>query len=346
MIEPTVHKFLQRGFNDSIQLDDDSVPLIITNPPVPMSSTSDALWAEQDGRIERLMGSEHGMKAFEAIHKVLVHTWKEVHRVLTPGGVFAVFVDDVARTIGEDFRLYSNQSKIIGACSKLGFDLLPSISISCPNPKYTKYVGSGLLPVGAYVPVESQALLFFRKKGKREFYKKDKELRAQSAMLWEERNAWLGKTWQIEDKKEFYRRVIMMWSIYGDVIIDPFARDSSLSLATASAGRSSISYYLKKSKGSPSASFLTKRNTKQKLNEIIESRISDHWRYVQSKNMLYFRYKNGNHGFPVKSSQEKSLAVFLVKSISRSGDDAIIKYQKLRKERENAILVAAMNVAD
>lgn len=114
-------------------------------------------------------------------------------------------------------------------------------------------MGSGMLPPHAYVTLEEEAILIFRKPGKREF---DRDLRYQSAYFWHERNKWFQDSWHILGAKqqseirncaaiyplEVPLRLINMYSVYQDTVLDPFCGTGTTMLAAALAGRNSIGY--------------------------------------------------------------------------------------------------------
>ena len=66
-------------------------------------------------------------------------------------------------------------------------------------------MGSGMLPVGAYVTLEHERILIFRKKQKRVFFSsQEKENRMQSAFFYPERNKWFSDVWG--DIKGFHHK--------------------------------------------------------------------------------------------------------------------------------------------
>lgn len=71
-------------------------------------------------------------------------------------------IGDATRTINGEFKLYNNHSRIVKSCSELGLTTLPDIiwhkTTNAPN----KFMGSGMLPCGAYVTLEHEYILIFR----------------------------------------------------------------------------------------------------------------------------------------------------------------------------------------
>ena len=105
-------------------------------------------------------------------------------------------------------------------------------------------MGSGMLPAGAYVTLEHEYILIVRKGSKREFKTEvEKENRRESALFWEERNVWYSDVWTdikgTEQKLpkamsrlrsaafpfELAYRLINMYSVKGDVILDSISGD-------------------------------------------------------------------------------------------------------------------------
>lgn len=77
--------------------------------------------------------------------------------------------------------------------------ILRIFAADAPN----KFMGSGMLPCGAYVTLEHEWILIFRKGGKR-MYRTDegKSTRRQSGYFWEERNCWFSDVWDIKGTKQ------------------------------------------------------------------------------------------------------------------------------------------------
>ena len=118
-------------------------------------------------------------------------------------------------------------------------------------------MGSGMLPAGAYVTYEHEYVLVLRK-GRRRWFgnEEEKRLRRQSAFFWEERNTWFSDLWydikgtpqtlvskEARDRSaafpfELAYRLISMFSIKRDVVLDPFAGTGTTLAAALAAGRS------------------------------------------------------------------------------------------------------------
>jgi DNA modification methylase len=191
------------------------------------------------------------------MHGQLDRCWAELHRVLAPGGLACINIGDATRSLDKRFALWPNHARILQAALALGFTVLPDILWRKPNNSPTKFMGSGMLPAGAYVTYEHEYVLILRKGDKRRFDEAGKRNRRASALFWEERNAWYCDLWDltgtrqsmpgVEARKrsaafpfELAWRLIQMHSVYGDVVLDPFAGTGTTALAAAVAGRSSV----------------------------------------------------------------------------------------------------------
>ena len=107
-------------------------------------------------------------KIFQNIHDSLGKTWRETFRVLKDGGLACINIGDATRKINGLFRVFSNHSKIIDCCEKIGFITLPYILWKKPTnkPQYrgkNVFLGSGFLPPNAYVTLDCEFILIFRK---------------------------------------------------------------------------------------------------------------------------------------------------------------------------------------
>ncbi len=107
--------------------------------------------------------------AFNLMHELLNSVWNEVFRVLKNGRFACINVGDATRTVQNTFCLYPNHARILNYLLKIGFSALPDIlwrkQANTPN----KFMGSGMLPAGAYVTLEHEYILILRKGQKREF---------------------------------------------------------------------------------------------------------------------------------------------------------------------------------
>ena len=211
------------------ELGDRAVHLVVTSPPYPMVAIWDDFFAEAEAH------------SYNQMHNYLDQVWAEVERVLVPGGLACINIGDATRTRDGVFRLYPNHSRIIQAFEKLGLVTLPNILWKKPTtkPQYKgkgAFLGSGFLPPNAYVTLDMEYILIFRKGGLRSFAPKD-PLRYRSKFTKNERDKWFSQVWSVTGARqsiegldrriaafpeEIPRRLIRMFSIAGDLVLDPF----------------------------------------------------------------------------------------------------------------------------
>ncbi len=257
----TIHSVYFKSSANICEIPEGSVHLVVTSPPYPMIEMWDELFSNLNSEIREALEDGDGYKAFELMHQELDKVWMEVDRVLVEGGIVAINIGNAYRRIGDDFRLYPNISRIISFFEKLGYHVLPYIIWRKPSNKPNKFMGSGMLPPNAYVTQDHEYILIFRKRGKRIFKTEvEKRRRKESAYFWEERNVWFSDIWSdlqgipqkinnegLREKAaafpfELPYRIINMYSIIGDTVLDPFLGTGTTTIAAACAGRNSIGY--------------------------------------------------------------------------------------------------------
>jgi DNA modification methylase len=185
----TTHTYYFKDSCNMREVPDESVHLVVTSPPYPMIEMWDELFAAGSQETEKSLKKNDRLRAYESMHHQLDRVWKEVHRVLAPGCFACINIGDATRTIDGHFMLYPNHARILSAMIGLGFTPLPEIVWRKQSNAPNKFMGSGMLPAGAYVTQEHEYILILRKGGKREFKTEDeKKHRMASAFFWEERN--------------------------------------------------------------------------------------------------------------------------------------------------------------
>ena len=200
----------------------------------------DDIMSRQNPAIADALAANDGNLAFSLMHNESDKIWAEVCRVMKPGGFVCVNIGDATRTLDGLFQLFSNHSRIVQFFVQQGFSCLPAILWRKPTNAPNKFMGSGMLPAGAYITLEHEYILVFRKGGKRVFPTElEKLCRQQSAFFWEERNQWFLDMWDVRGTQqrlltttsrersgaypfEIPHRLINMYSVRGDVVLDPF----------------------------------------------------------------------------------------------------------------------------
>ena len=330
MTTHAVHIFDSRSLK---AVPDSSIDLVVTSPPYPMIAMWDDVFSTMNSDIHAAFTTEGGTVAFELMHTELDKVWREVHRVLKENRWVCINIGDATRTIGNTFRLFPNHARIITAFQKLGFDSLPLILWRKQTNAPNKFMGSGMLPGGAYVTLEHEYILLFRKGSKREFSTpRERRMRRQSAMFWEERNIWFSDVWDFKGTRqelngvssrnrsgafpfELVYRLINMYSIQGDTVLDPFLGTGTTTLAAAVSARSSVGIELDgKLLDSIEASI-------SKADEISRSythrRLADHITFIEdySRRKGEPKHTNLSYQTPVVTSQETDLKIPVVNEI-------------------------------
>jgi hypothetical protein len=211
-------------------------------------------------------------------------------------------------------------------------------------------MGSGMLPAGAYVTLEHEYVLIFRKGGKRDFKTPEqKKVRTESAYFWEERNAWFSDTWnltglrQVLDKGscrdrsaafpfELAYRLINMYSVKGDTVLDPFLGTGTTSLAAVAAARSSIGMEIDRSFKKIVGERI--RSCRDTLNGRIGDRIDAHTRFVKERRGQgkEVKHSNTHHGVPVMTRQETGLRFHEIERIEETPEGSFLAtYRGARK---------------
>ena len=304
----------------------DSVDLVVTSPPYPMIGMWDVLFSKQNALINKALTDNKGLTAFELMHEHLDLIWNESWRVLKKGGFACINIGDATRTINGTFMLYPNHAKIISSMLKIGFNSLPEILWRKQTNAPNKFMGSGMLPAGAYVTLEHEHILIFRKGEKREFKKNSEKInRRNSSFFWEERNSWFSDIWtdlkgtfqNLSDDKvrkrsaafpiEVPYRLINMFSVKGDTVLDPFLGTGTTTHAAIAACRNSIGYELEK--GFEKLIFSGLENIVSSSNKRIDKRIETHLSFVEEriKKGKGFKHINQFYNFPVITKQETEL---------------------------------------
>ncbi len=250
------------------ELPDSSIHLMVTSPPYPMIKMWDTHFAAVNPQIATLQqqleadGNEKTVtKIYDAMHATLAETWREAHRVLIEGGIACINIGDATRTVNGRFRLFPNHSRIIEHCEKTGFTTLPYILWKKPTtkPKYKgkgAFLGSGFLPPNAYVTLDCEFILIFRKGKLRQFPPKD-QTRYESAFTKKQRDEWFTQIWDITGTRqtasqlerriasfpdEIVNRLIRMFSVKGDTVLDPFLGSGTTIKLAMQNERNSVGY--------------------------------------------------------------------------------------------------------
>jgi len=315
------------------EIENETIDLVVTSPPYPMIQMWDDLFGQADPEIADALSDLDGARAFERMHRQLDPVWDELQRILKSGGMACINIGDATRTVGDQFQLFPNHARVISKFLSLSFSQLPTIVWRKPTNAPTKFMGSGMLPPGAYVTLEHEHILIFRKGPKREFDADQKMQRRKSAFFWEERNTWFSDIWfdlrgtgqQLEGMENRRRsgafplelpfRLINMFSIQGDTVLDPFIGSGTTMMAAMCATRNSIGYEINEEM--LSAMLEKVADVPAMANQIIHNRLDSHKAFVNEriKTKGNLKHVNRFYGFPVMTRQEEDLCLCPVQNI-------------------------------
>jgi site-specific DNA-methyltransferase (adenine-specific) len=181
--------------------------------------------------------------------------WREVFRLLVPGGRLVCVVGDVClsrRKFGRHLVMPLH-ADIAVECRKLGFDNLnPIIWAKIANANYevengSKFLGKPYEP-NAIIKNDIEFILMQRKPGG--YRQPTEEQRRQSMLSKQEYADWFRQFWSITGAStrehpapfplELAYRLVRMFSFFGDTVLDPFCGTGTTLLAAAKTGRNSI----------------------------------------------------------------------------------------------------------
>lgn len=176
-----------------------------------------------------------------------------------------------------------------------------------------------------------------------------KELRNSSAYFWEERNIWFSDLWQMGGAKqaisqtgrlrsaafplELPYRLINMYSVYGDYVLDPFMGTGTTAIAAIVTGRNSTGFEIDRS-------FKPHREPTELDaiislgNKMLEERLQRHLNFVQDRlaNGKEIKHKNRHYGFPVMTAQERQGQFFKITDIKPTTQGLQAEYVEMEKD--------------
>ena len=214
------------------ELADASIHLTVTSPPYPMIQMWDEQFSKVDPKIAELWKmleaddhEETVAQIYDAMHESLAKAWQETYRVLVNGGIACINIGDATRTINGKFRLFPNHARIIEHCEKAGFTTLPYVLWKKPTtkPKYKgkgAFLGSGFLPPNAYVTLDCEFILIFRKGNLRKFPTKDAN-RHDSKFTKKQRDAWFTQIWNLKGTRQIKSQLARRTAAFPEEIATP-----------------------------------------------------------------------------------------------------------------------------
>ena len=341
----TSHRLFIENAKSMNNIQSKSIQLIVTSPPYPMIQMWDGQFVLQDASIEKCIQCGAGKSAFDRMHLILDEIWEECDRILADGGFICINIGDAVRTLDGRFQLYPNHTHIVNRFFDMGYSVLPDIHWRKPSNAPNKFMGSGMYPAGAYVTYEHEYILVFRKGENRKFSSKEKITRRESAYFWEERNTWFSDLWEIKGVPqkmskqhagrirsaafplEIPYRLVNMYSIKGDTVLDPFCGLGTTTLACMASQRNSISVDIDEEIIRRAAANIEYYS--EKLNDVVERRIGRHLSFIGGllPDQVEKCYWNAQHDCLVKTRQEKDIKICQIQDITRKDNEFICTYE-------------------
>ncbi len=335
----TLHRVTFDDATDMRSVPDESVELVVTSPPYPMIQMWDDLFVRLNPAIKDALASGSGWQVFELMHAELAPVWREAFRMLKPGGIVCINIGDAVRTVGSEFKLYPNHARVLALLTDIGFSPLPMIVWRKQTNAPNKFMGSGMLPPAAYVTLEHECILVARKGPNRKFEDgEEKKRRRRSAYFWEERNLWFSDVWwdvkgtgqnlaegRVRKRSaafpfEVPYRLINMFSVKSDTVLDPFLGTGTTMAAAAAAGRNTVSFELEPDFSEAVIARL--ESVVEAANRRIRERLAAHLAFVEDKRMSghHFKHTNRHYGFAVMTGQERDLFLNEVLESQQTGE--------------------------
>lgn len=240
----TTHRLIQGDARHVSFIKDKSIHLVVTSPPY---------WT-----LKRYNDSPNQLghvSDYEIFLTELAKVWREMYRILVPGGRLVCVVGDVCLSRRQNGRhvVVPLHADIAVICRKIGFDNLnPIIWHKISNASYeiqngSKFLGKPYEP-NAIIKNDIEFMLMQRKPGG---YRQPTERQRKLSMISkEEYNKWFQQFWNLSGAStkehpapfplELAYRLVRMFSFWGDTVVDPFCGTGTTMAAAMKAGRNSI----------------------------------------------------------------------------------------------------------
>ena len=309
------------------KIEDKSVQLIITSPPY---------WQLKDYGSNNQIGFNN---SYEEYINNLNLVWMECERILSEGCRLCINIgDQFARSVYYGrYKVVPIRTEIIRFCETLKMDYMGTIIWQKATTMNTSgggaIMGSFPYPRNGILKIDYEFILIFKKLGNPP--KPTLEQKENSIMTKEEWNQYFSSHWNFSGVKqsehiamfpeELPKRLIKMFSFFGETIFDPFLGSGTTTLAAKNLGRNSIGYEINKEFESV---------IKEKLNINQLSFESDTIEFLEDKENNNYSFdklpyvfedahkldkkidiKKNNFGSKIDNSKEKREDLFSVKEV-------------------------------
>jgi len=278
----TYQRLINGDARDLSFLEDESIHLVVTSPPY----WNLKRYNENPDQLGHINDYESFLSEIEKV-------WREVFRVLVPGGRLVCVVGDVCvsrRQFGRHL-VFPLHSDICVLCRKIGFDNLnPIIWHKISNASFeannsSKFLGKPYEP-NAIIKNDMEFILMQRKPGG--YRKPTQEQRKLSKIDKKDFNSWFRQIWNITGAStrthpapfplELASRLVRMFSFTSDTVLDPFCGTGTTMIAAIRYGRNSIGIDIDPEYCRMAARYLKKESSNLFINTelMFEKMINDH----------------------------------------------------------------------
>ncbi len=241
---PTHHRLIVGDGRHLDAITDESVHLAVTSPPYWTLKT----YPKRSGQLGLIEDYQEFLSALDDV-------WRQVFRVLAPGGRLVVVVGDVClprRRFGRHVVVPLHAS-IQERCRAIGFDNLAPIfwykitNVSLEVENGSRFLGKPYEP-NAIIKNDVEYILFQRKPGG--YRKPSLAARILSVIPEQKQREWFQQVWTLTGAStrehpapfpvQLAERLVRMFSFVGDTALDPFMGTGTVNIAASRWGRNSI----------------------------------------------------------------------------------------------------------